>query len=978
MEHNDVKPGASTLTFTDKPGMFLRRRVLVLCAILYAASLIVAVLITYYAVTAKSGNGRPGDEDGAGGTTDESGERHSTVPPTVAPKVNVRLPRDLRPLHYDLHLQPYLEPNNFTFDGKVTVVMEAVKETRVITLHALTINVTAGTVKLNGPHGRMEVTGPRFDEVRQFILFDVAEPLKPGNSYNLSMEYVGVLGDILAGFYRSSYGGNRWLATTQFQPTDARRALPCFDEPGLKAKFKLTMVRLRNMTTISNMPLEQDPIDLGNGWMEDHFLTTPNMSTYLLAFVVSDFLNQTHEAKNENDTEFRVFARPEAIDQVDYALLTGPKVLNHYNEFFNVRYPLPKQDMIAIPDFSAGAMENWGLITYRETALLLDKKFAANRNKQRVAIVIAHELAHQWFGNLVTPEWWEDLWLNEGFASYVEYIGVNYVHSEWKMLEQFLSEELHPVLELDSLKSSHPVSVPVNDPDEISEIFDTISYAKGASVIRMMHHFLGETVFKAGLTSYLLAKQYDNAVQDDLWLHLTLAAKNHNVKGIDVKTIMDTWTKQTGYPVVRVIRDYNGQSATLTPTLFLMDPESHDKNARQPKWEIPITFASQTLAKFNKTQPDWWIHKTDDSIKLESKDGIPAKDQWIIVNNQQTAYYRVNYDPQNWELITNQLNSDHEKINVLNRAQILDDALDLARSGELNYTVALGLVDYLENEIEYVPWDTALSGLSYLDSMLSRSSVYGKWQTFMTELTKKIYGDVGFHDVINLNNDAEHLNHLLRSKIVQWACKLGVQDCLNNSKRLFDEWMKTNDSSNISPNLKSIVICAAVRSGGKEEWDFVWEQYLASNVGSEKDVLLQTLSCSSEAWILSRYMQMVLEPNSKIRIQDIVTVLGNIASNKIGRYLAYDFVRDKWTLLKTRFAGAFNLAKLIKTVMGSFNTPFELKQLKAFAADQAGQLASAERAMKQTIEKTEANVKWMSKNYATIEKWLGGKTARPT
>ena len=262
------------------------------------------------------------------------------------------------------------------------------------------------------------------------------------------------------------------------------------------------------MTSISNMPIKSD----GKGvameddaeYVWDHYDTTVPMSTYLLAFVVSDFENELSPPTG-NGIQFRIWARKNALDQIDYAKSIGAKMLKYFEDYFSVKYPLPKQDMIAIPDFSAGAMENWGLITYRETALLYKEGVSSRSNKQRIAIVVSHELAHQWFGNLVTPSWWTDLWLNEGFASYVEYLGVEAVQPEMKLMEQFVTMDLQSVMKIDALESSHPISIPVGHPDEISEIFDRISYAKGASIIRMMDHFLTTDTFRKGLANYLKA-----------------------------------------------------------------------------------------------------------------------------------------------------------------------------------------------------------------------------------------------------------------------------------------------------------------------------------------------------------------------------------------------------------------------------------------------------------------------------------------
>ncbi|KAG7172389.1 Aminopeptidase N-like 4, partial [Homarus americanus] len=469
--------------------------------------------------------------------------------------IDVRLPNTLKPLHYLVKLQPLIN-GNFSILGYVEVEMEVLESTSNVTLHIADIITKNETIRV-APSGDLDGPGLRvikhlYDHERQFYLAHLEEELQQGHKYVLSMEFTGYLNDQLHGFYRSTYrdadGTEKMLAVTQFQATDARRAFPCFDEPGLKATFEVYLARSTNMSSISNMPIiETIPVEDEEGWVWDHYDTSVPMSTYLVAFVVSDFAYLSTTTNNK--TLFRVWARESALQQAKYSLQVGPAILTHFEDYFNQSYPLPKQDMIAIPDFSAGAMENWGLITYsssssssssiiifiiititnhhpppppttltnhhqpppsppttityRETAMLYDSRVSAASNKQYVVAVVAHELAHQWFGNLVTPVWWTDLWLNEGFASYVEYIGINHAEPTWKVMEQFVLNEMHIVFSLDSLESSHPISIPVGHPDEISQIFDRISYAKGASIIRMMNHFLTEATFRKGLSNYL-------------------------------------------------------------------------------------------------------------------------------------------------------------------------------------------------------------------------------------------------------------------------------------------------------------------------------------------------------------------------------------------------------------------------------------------------------------------------------------------
>jgi len=706
----------------------------------------------------------------------------------------------------------------------------------------------------------------------------------------------------------------------------------------------------------------------------DKYEQSVKMSTYLVAFVVSKF--QFRETTREdNKVRFRIWSEPSSLDQTEYARDIGPKILKFFEDYFQVKFPLPKQDMIAIPDFAAGAMENWGLITYRETALLYKEGVSAATNKQRIAIVVSHELAHQWFGNLVTPSWWTDLWLNEGFASYVEYLGVEKVQPELKLLEQFVVYDLQDVFGIDALESSHPVSIPVKHPDEISEIFDRISYGKGASIIRMMDKFLTEKTFRQGLTNYLKELQYDAATQDDLWRHLTQQAHKDGTlpQSMDVKTVMDTWTLQMGFPVITVTRDYSGSTALVSQKRFLITSSPNSaKKEPQPgdpayRWWVPITFAA-VGGDFNNTDPKGWLSEDEESKQMA---GMPSRDTAVIFNVQETGYYRVNYDQRNWQLIAEQLDRDHTAIHVINRAQIIDDALNLAKSGLLDYRTALSVTKYLSKEVEYVPWNSALSGLSHINTMLKRTAAYGQFKKYMLRLVDPIYSKLGYES----RQDDTHLDILLRKKAVSWACSMGSEDCQQKAQEKFASWMgmvepDAERQNPVDVNLKYETYCNAISDGGEKEWDFAWERYTKSHVASEKSTLLSSLGCTKQVWLLNRFLNMSLTPESGVRKQDGSGVISSVARNTVGRYLAFDFIQDQWKAVKDYFTGFNKVGRVIKSFAHSFGTAFEILELKAFATKHKSDLGNAERAVAQAIEKAEANLAWMDSYFEPIWSYL--------
>ncbi|XP_052891874.1 aminopeptidase N [Anopheles moucheti] len=937
---------------------------------------------------------RSKSESQHGGATGEDVTAHRETVASPSVREDLRLPRSIEPVAYDIRLIPWLVEDNFTFFGAVDILVNVLKDCNNVTLHVAALTIHSASVerigrKENGKgiqeEDASDSTPPAEDvwqeivEIdhnitvtsKQFYVLKLKTPLRRGDRYMVRIKYEGVLNDYLQGFYRSSYTANnetRWIATTQFQPTDARRAFPCFDEPALKARFNISIARTKDMISLSNMPrlrsYEAGEPEL-QGYVWDVYQQSVPMSTYLVAFVVCDYQNLT--AGN-----FAVWARADAIGSARYALSVGPKLLKFLEDFFHIDYPLPKVDMIALPDFSAGAMENWGLITYRETAMLYEENVSAISNKQHVITVVAHELAHQWFGNLVTPSWWTDLWLNEGFASYMEYLGVDAVEPAWKSMEQFVVNELHNVFSLDALSSSHQISVEVHNPEEIHEIFDKISYGKGATIIRMMDHFLTTEVFKRGLTNYLNDKKYQSASQDDLWEYLTNEARRGGIfdDHTSVKEIMDTWTLQTGFPVVFVQRDYESDSIEFRQERFAFGNGSNGfDSAHQSErflWWIPITYTTLGDSNFRQTKPAIWM-KAEEALVINNHD-IPSHD-WMIVNVQQTGYYRVNYDERNWQLIVNHLQdkSKFKTIAASNRAQLIDDALNLARAGYLDYVVALNVTRYLAHETDYVPWKAAIAALNYIDSMLIRTRHYGLFKKYSMDLLENIFQEVGFED----HRDSPLLTVYKRISVLKAVCHLGHNECVNHCLRKYYEWMQqpNPDINNpISPNLKSTVYCTAIKYGDEKEWDFAWDRFQKATVASEKEILLSALGCSRVPWILARYLENAMSDEYGIRKQDAFRVFISVADNVIGQPIAFDYMRNNWPKMKSYFGASMsNLNIILKYCTKRFNTESELLELKEFAEIH---LKDSGRTIQQAIEWTESNIAWLNRNAQPIVNWL--------
>ncbi|NXD65362.1 AMPN Aminopeptidase, partial [Eolophus roseicapillus] len=973
------------------------------------------------------------------GTTDPITANPITANPITANPITAvqdvwdkwRLPTTLVPEFYEVTLQPFLTPdanNMYIFKGNSSVVFVCMKATDLILIHSKNLNYTlqgSFHASLQAVDGSSvpSISRTWLQPTTQYLVVQLGSPLQQGQRYRLFSIFTGELADDLAGFYRSEYmdeSGTKVVATTQMQAADARKAFPCFDEPAMKANFTVTLIHPSDHEAISNMPVKstrQQEID-GNTWNITEFQTTPRMSTYLLAFIVSQF---TYVHSTSENVLIRIWGRPVAIaeGQGEYALqVTGP-ILNFFERHYNTAYPLPKSDQVGLPDFNAGAMENWGLVTYRENSLLFDDAYSSIGNKERVVTVIAHELAHQWFGNLVTLRWWNDLWLNEGFASYVEYLGADSAEPSWNIKDLMVLNEVYTVMATDSLTTSHPLSFTedeINTPAEISEVFDSIAYSKGASVLRMLSEFLTEDVFKEGLQSYLHTFAYGNTVYTDLWVHLEEAVQRSSLQlPSNVSSIMDRWTLQMGFPVITV----NTLDGSVRQNHFLLDRDSvvERPSVFNYTWIVPITW--MTLQTMGGRQ---WLTSVSET-KPEFKVSSP---NWLLLNLNVSGYFRVNYNQENWDQLLNQLSTNHEAIPMINRAQIIDDAFNLARAHYVSVTLALSTTRFLSHETQYMPWQAALNNLAYFKLMFDRSEVFGvmtvsrtlcrAWVcprtgglvlTILLPPQKYIQQQVMplFNHYKNITNNwttipSGLMDQYSEINAISTACSYGIAECQDLASDYFRQWQQNVSRNPIPPNLRSSIYCSIVAMGGEAAWDFIWDRFKEAPVVSEADKLRTALTCSPLPWILNRwvrgpggchssapaaphwccvsrrYLQYTLDP-SKIRKQDATSTINSIASNVVGQPLAWDFIRGNWRKIFTQYGGgSFSFSRLILSVTQRFSTEFELQQLEQFKADnQDIGFGSGTRALEQALERTRTNINWVNENQQKVLAWFQGETA---
>uniref|UniRef100_A0A3P9Q6B5 Aminopeptidase n=1 Tax=Poecilia reticulata TaxID=8081 RepID=A0A3P9Q6B5_POERE len=935
-------------------GIFISKTLAIAGIVIGVAALSTIIALSVVYAQEKSKNNEASPTQG-GGTTSKPTTTPTTPSPSNEPWDKYRLPKTLVPSHYSVTLWPRLTPDPKTglyiFTGDSFVDFECVEETDLILIHSNKLNYTTqsngqlAALSAIGGGSAPSITKSWLKEETQFLVLHLDGKLVKGQTYRLDTTFTGELADDLGGFYRSEYiqdGVKKVIATTQMQATDARKSFPCFDEPALKAYFNITLNHAKDTVALSNGA----QIEV----QQTVFERTEKMSTYLLAFIVSDFgfIEDTI-----GEVQIRIFARKPAIaaGQGAYALnITGP-ILKFFEEYYNSTYPLPKSDQIAIPDFSAGAMENWGLITYRETALLYDEAFSSNSNKERIATVIAHELGHMWFGNLVTLRWWNDLWLNEGFASYVEFLGADKAEPDWNIKDLIVLNDVHRVFAVDALTSSHPLSSLEDDiqkPAQISELFDAISYSKGASVIRMLSDFLTEpNVFKLNLVSFIFSGVYQavNASGDEL--------------PTSVKEIMNTWVLQMGFPVVTI----DTASGSVSQKHFLLDPDAEVTTPSEYNyvWSVPIRW----MKKGGSKSFTWLTEKsaTNNDMKVTG-------DDWVLANLDVVGYYRVNYDDGNWDKLLTTLSNNHEDIPKINRAQLVDDAFNLARAKIIPTVRALKTTLYLKNERDYMAWKSALDNLDFFLLMFDRSEVYGIMQEYLRNQVTPLFQ---YYKEITSNWTKVphgHTDQYNQVNAISLACKTGLEECQDLVQSWFKEWMET-DKNPIHPNLRSTVYCNAIAAGGAEEWEFAWNKFKAATIPIEADKLRSAMACATKPWLLNRYLEYTLDPQ-QIRKQDATSTIVYVAQNVVGQSLAWDFIRANWNYIFTQYGGgSFSFANLINGVTKRFSTEFELQQLKQFKEDYADVgFGSGTLAVDQSIERTQANMKWIAENKESILEWF--------
>ena len=848
-----------------------------------------------------------------------------------------RLFEGFQPSNYRIELNP--DRDNMSLRGTVVITGQKVgRPSQRLTFHQHGLKITDATIirkdKKTSTPFKVERIGHHnsFDEVR----LHTGDQLYPGQ-YTVTMTFEGKVQDGMHGIYASKYdvdGQKKQLVSTQFESHHAREAFPSIDEPEAKATFDLTLLSPLNETAISNMPAKS--ISEKDGKQVTVFETTPKMSTYLLAFVYGDL--QKKEAKTSKGVDVRIWAtKAQPVESLDFALDVGIKAIEFFEEYYGVPYPLTKCDHVAIPDFSAGAMENWGLITYRERCLLADPATTSQSGREVVCTVICHELSHQWFGNLVTMKWWDDLWLNESFANVMEYVATNALFPEWQIWNSFITQEGLGAFRRDSIAGVQAVRTEVHHPDEISTLFDpSIVYAKGGRLLNMLMQYVGEDDFRKGLRAYFTKHAYGNTAGNDLWVALGEAS------GKDVSAFMTPWLMRSGFPVVTA--DQSGKDLTLTQHHFLLDPAKADN---ERVWPVPLLSSSNDVPALLE------------GSKLET---TLSSDDYVRLNKGAVGHYIVNYAQDAHAQAIAGLVSN-KQLGEAERLMLLSDSSMLGRAGVQSFAASLKLLEHYASEDSEPVWDIMALVIAdcrrFIDTDLELEDAI---KALIRKLIQSQFDRLGWEE----KEGESSQDTKLRATIIALGVYAEHEAIIKRSLELFAAYKQ--DQTDINPELRGIVFTAAIRNNVDGAFDFLLNiDETTSNVDLKQDILGALTAERKEPQIA--LMLERLKDDEKVRQQDVDHWLVYLLRSRYARPQAWKWLRDNWGWIEKTFGGDKSYDYFPRYAASAFSTKQLLQEYRDFFEPLQSQPILA-RNIAMGIEELENRVAWLERDLPAVKEYF--------
>ncbi len=809
-----------------------------------------------------------------------------------------KLPKQVVPVEYSVRVVPDIE--KLTFTGTENVQLDAHAPVRNLVLNACEIEIANASVD-GKPVSKSAI---KSDNKRELLTISLAAPLSAG-AHTLALDFSGKINEQGRGLFYMHYqdqttGVRKIALGTQFEATDARRFFPCWDEPSFRARFQLTAVVPENWTAISNMPVESEKkTEHGK---EVRFAMTPSMASYLNVLVAGEL---DLIEKKAAGTQIRVIATKGKAESGHYALESTAQILKYYNDYFGVPYPLPKLDQIAIPGGFGGAMENWGGITYFESALLFDPEKSSAATRQRIFEVIAHETAHQWFGDLVTMAWWDNLWLNEGFASWMGTKCTAHFNPQWEVWLQKniprdptrrtgISKELE--MEGDARSTTHPIQQPVANEAEANSAFDDITYRKGQAFLLMLESFLGEDTFRDGIRRYIAAHKYSNTTTADLWDALAAAS------GKPVADIATGWTQQPGFPLVKVKR--HGKDVSLSQERFTV----HFPNAPALQWKIPLTYF---VVGDGQPQSRLMTAKTDTLTEIPS-------DRALKLNVDGAGNYRVQYDQASWKLLLDAL----PNLSVADRVNLLGDVWALVQANRLSLATYLGLVAKLPAGNELAEREQIINVFDYINRLLIGNPAREKFQTYARSVLRPSFDQLGWEP----KRDETPRAALLRASLITALGDLDDHNIVSGCKERFEKFVV--DPTSLVPDLRASVLWVVGHNADEATWEALRELGLKTTSSEEKQNYYDALAAARDPKLIAKTLPISL--TDELPTSRALFVVGKVARDSEHPELAWKFAQAnmKALLAKTDAVGADRYAPGLFVF---FSDPARASELKTYA-----------------------------------------------
>ncbi|MBW8827379.1 MAG: M1 family metallopeptidase [Acidobacteria bacterium] len=831
-----------------------------------------------------------------------------------------RLPRTVLPRRYDLRIEPDLATARFT--GTEDVAVEVVADTSEVVLNAKDLEI--GDAWLLSPAGEQVGATTSYDEATERLTLSAARALTPGN-WTVHVAFAGEINDKLKGFYRSVFtdgdGVERVIGTTQMEPTDARLAFPCWDEPDLKATFAITLVVADGLLTVSNAA-ESARTTLPDGRVEVRFADTIPMSTYLVAWVIGPLV--ATDAVDVDGVPLRVVHVPGKESLAPFALDVGAFALRLFTGYYGIPYPGDKCDLIALPDFAAGAMENLGAITFREAVLLVDPAEATRSELQRVADVISHELAHMWFGDLVTMKWWNGLWLNEAFATFMELAAVDAFRPEWQRWVSFTNERAG-AFAIDGLASTRPIEYPVHSPEEAEGMFDLLTYEKGASVLRMLEQYLGEDGFRAGIRRYLHGHEYGNAETTDLWDAIEEATDE------PVRRIMDTWIFQGGHPLIGV--DVDGERVTLTQRRFRFLPDDGEAT-----WAVPL------LVSVDGGEPEKLLLDSP-SMTVE----LPGASKGIVVNAGGHGFYRVRYS----SALLGQLRSRVFDLEPVERALLVDDAWASVLAAQAEAPAFLELAGAFGEERDPAVWTTLTAALGAIDRILDGDG-RAKFQGYVRRLVGPALEQLGWEP----QPGEDDLTGETRKLVITALGTIGRdQATIDAARELLDRELA--GAGTAGPDVAAAAVTVVAANGTTADWERYLDRYRTATNPQEQLRYQYGLGQFAQPELASRTLELCM---TEFRTQNAPFVLLMLLTNRDVNATAWEFVKREWDRINERFPD--NAIPRLLGGITALSTPELAADVEAFVA--AHPVPQAAKTVEQHLERLRVNVALRQREAARI------------